>query len=373
MITRWPARWLPVLLFLFSVQLFSQNLTYRIQNLLQRAEKEEQLGDLKNASEEYLEILRLDPKQSEAYQSLGKLLLEQGNYHEAEKYLKQAIVINRNLATAHQLLGITYFQIGDFELAQRELQKALKIRPNDGETAFFLARASANLGKLRKAAQLLETLREQDPRDAKVLYTLGLVYMKLGDSTLGDLQKFHPESYLNDLLMGTVAEENGQFADAVEHFKNAVTKAPSAPGLHYALGNAFYLEGQTAEALKEFEHENLIDPYNYMAHVLSALIALSTDPQKAFELSTQAIKLKPDSAPAYLIRGRALLGLKKPKDALSDLKKAAVIDPHEKTVHFQLARAYQQLGLISEATREETIFKSMSKAKEAAKRASVQK
>jgi tetratricopeptide (TPR) repeat protein len=358
-------QWRWVLLVWFSVQLFSQDLSHRILILSQEAEKEEHQGDIKGASEKYQAVLRLDPKRVEAYTNLGRLLLEQGQYEEAEKYLKQAIAIKRNESPPHQLLGIAYFQLGNFDLAEGELENALRIGPHDRETVFFLARTCANLGNLRRAARLLEGLRDENPREAKVLYTLGLVYMKLGDSTLEDLHKLDPESYLNDLLMGTAAEEQEEFAEAIKDFQNAVAKAPDAPGLHYALANALYLDGRLPEALKEFERENQIDPYNYMAHVLTAVILLSENPEKALEASTQAIELKPELGPGHLVRGRALLSLKRPKDAITDLKKAAALDPNEKTVHFQLALAYEQLGLTREAKEQERMFESMSKAQKA--------
>lgn len=363
MTVRSPTYWTYVLLCCFSVRLFSQELSHKIPILIQEAEKEEQQGNLTGASEKYREILEMDPQRIEAYSKLGTLFLEQGQYQEAAKYLKQAIAINRNEALPHQLLGITYFQLGDFDLAKGELQNALRIRPRDRATAFFLARTCASLGDLRRAAELLQKLRDQNPRDAKVLYTLGLVYMKLGDSTLEDLQKLHPESYLNDLLMGTAAEDRQQFAEAIKDFRNAIAKAPKARGLHYALGNALYLDGQLQEALKEFELENRIDPYNYMAHVLTAVILLPAYPNKALRVSSQAIKLKPDLGPAYLIRGRALLTLKRPREAISDLKKAAQLAPDEKTVHFQLALAYEQVGLTKEADAQKAIFENMGKAK----------
>jgi Flp pilus assembly protein TadD len=105
-----------------------------------------------------------------------------------------------------------------------------------------------------------------------------------------------------------------------------------------------------------------IDPYNYMAYLQSALILVASDPARSVELASKAALLKSDLAPVYLIRGRALLALKRPQEALVDLKKAAALDPTEKTVHYQLALVYRQLGRTREAEEQDSIFESMQKA-----------
>jgi predicted Zn-dependent protease len=66
--------------------------------------------------------------------------------------------------------------------------------------------------------------------------------------------------------------------------------------------------------------------------------------------------LKPNISEALTIRGRAALALRKPADAVEDLKKASKLDPGDATNHFQLARAYRQLGLTAQAEDETAIY-----------------
>jgi tetratricopeptide (TPR) repeat protein len=85
------------------------------------------------------------------------------------------------------------------------------------------------------------------------------------------------------------------------------------------------------------------------------------DPEEAFRLSTRAIELKSDLPDAYSIRGRALLALKRPREAVEDLKKAIGLDPGDAALHYQLATAYRQLGLSREADMEIAIHERMVK------------
>jgi Flp pilus assembly protein TadD len=69
--------------------------------------------------------------------------------------------------------------------------------------------------------------------------------------------------------------------------------------------------------------------------------------------------LKPDVPEALTVRGRALIALQRPKEAIDDFKKAIALDPQDAATHFQLARAYRQAGLAHEADAENAIFERM--------------
>jgi tetratricopeptide (TPR) repeat protein len=333
----------------------------RIQELFVEAQTEEQRGQLDAAVQKYQSILRLDARLAPAYNNLGRLYLQQSRYGEAIKVLKRALELQPNLVPTRALLGISLYQIGEYQMARQELKTALQLNPADRNAKLYLARSLFELEDFRLAAQLLEELQRDGPRDAQVLYGLGQAYMKLASSTLEQLQDLDPNSYLIEVLLGKTAEAKQAYTDAVEHYRKAISKAPSTPSLHYALGNTLWLSGQFPEALQEFRRELDLNPYDWMASWKAAHIILSQNPEEALRLSNRALELKPDLAQALLVRGRALLTLKRLNDAIKDFKKVAVLAPDEETVHYQLARAYRQLGLTEEAEAEETIFERMQK------------
>jgi predicted Zn-dependent protease len=100
-----------------------------------------------------------------------------------------------------------------------------------------------------------------------------------------------------------------------------------------------------------------LNPYDWNSHWEMARIILPEDPEEAYKLSTRALQIKPDIREALLIRGRALIALKKPEQAIEDLKKARALDQQEDpAVHFQLARAYREAGQTKEADAETAIY-----------------
>ena len=75
----------------------------------------------------------------------------------------------------------------------------------------------------------------------------------------------------------------------------------------------------------------------------------------------RSLELQPDTADALIVRGRALIALNKPEDAIPDLKKASSLNPDNGAVHFQLARAYRKADLNQEAQSEDSIFERLQK------------
>ncbi len=330
-----------------------------IQELAVQARAAEAGGQLDLATKKYRAILKLDPKLAPAYNNLGRLYFKQGRYGEAISVLRRGLALDPRMVSSRVLLGIALFETNNDQDARRELTQALALNPKDLHAKLYLARSLLELGDLNGAVHLLEDLDRVEPQNAQILYTLGEAYMKLAAATLGRLQKTNPDSYLVEVLLGKSAEAKQAFEEAAVHYRKAIVEAPSAQGLHYLLGHCLWRDGKSLEALREFQRELQVNPYDYQAAWHAALVLLEQDPRQADRLATRALELKPDLPAALMVRGRALLALNKPKEAVQDFLKVVALDPEEDTAHFQLARAYRRLGLIQQAVTEDAIFARM--------------
>jgi tetratricopeptide (TPR) repeat protein len=340
----------------------SQELDTRVEQLHTEARAAEREGRLDAAIQKYRAILQLSPNLAPACNNLGKLYFLQARYQEATKALRRALALDPKLATAHALLGISLYQLNDLKDASRELREALKLDPSDRRVKFYLAQCLSELGDRETAAHTLEQLQREDPQNADVLYSLAYAYLELASATLGKLRSLQPDSYLIDLFLGKTAEGKEQYAEAIGHYKNAIAKAPKVQGLHSALAHVLWSGGRLQEAIQEYRLELEVNPENYLASWGVAELLVQENPHEAFRYATRALELKPDLAPAFLTRGRALLALKMSQEAVADLKKSAALDPDEEKVHFQLSRAYRQLGLTRAADSELAIFERLKKA-----------
>jgi tetratricopeptide (TPR) repeat protein len=191
------------------------------------------------------------------------------------------------------------------------------------------------------------------------LYTLGTLYSSLAETTMARIQTVDPNSYVIEVLLGQYSQVKGVYQDAAEHFRRAIEKSPNLPDLYYRYAHALWANGETEAALAQYRRALELDPYDYRSAWEAARILLAANPEEASKLASQALKLKPDIPEALSIRGRALLSLHKPQEAIDDLNKAAALDPQESATHFQLARAYRQVGRTEDAQRENLIYEKL--------------
>ena len=117
-----------------------------------------------------------------------------------------------------------------------------------------------------------------------------------------------------------------------------------------------WASGLFQEALPEYRRAIGLNPYDWNSHWEMARIILPENPEEAYKLSSRALEVKPDIREALMIRGRALIALKKPEQAIEDLKKARALDQEDPAVHFQLARAYREAGQPQEADAETATY-----------------
>ena len=217
------------------------------------------------------------------------------------------------------------------------------------------------------ALKLLTQLEKEDPKNTEVLYSLGNLYSNLAELTIGKIQTVDPNSYLLEVVLGKVAEIKQIYTDAAEHYKRAIARAPDVPDLYYKYAHVLWAEGDTKAALAAYDQALQQNSSDYRALWESGRILLADNPQAALDRADRALALKPDIAGALIIRGRALLALEKPQDAIAALRQAATLDADDASIHFQLARAYRQAGLPQEAQNENVIFERMDKEAHSAK------
>jgi len=339
----------------------------RIQQLYAEAKQDESSGHIDEAVQKFQEIIKLDPTLAAAYNNLGRLYYQHGRLEEAIQPLQRASQIDPKLEPPKALLGFVYFQLENYPEARRELKEAARLNPADSTARLFLARSLVQLSDLDGALRILTQLQHEDPKNSEVLFTLGNLYSTLAEATFGKIQIQDPNSYLLEVVLGKVAEIKQVYTDAAEHYKRAIERAPDVPDLYFRYAHALWAAGDSNGALRAYNQALEKNPYDYRAQWESARIMLSDNPQEALRRASKALELKPGIAEAQTIRGRALLALEKPNDAIDAFKKAIALDPDDSAIHFQLARAYRQAGLTQEAQNENAIYERMDKAAHAAK------
>jgi tetratricopeptide (TPR) repeat protein len=141
---------------------------------------------------------------------------------------------------------------------------------------------------------------------------------------------------------------------ALPLLKSAVARQPDSGMGHYELGLALFDTGDLQGAAPEFEFAVAHAPRWADAHFSLAAVQARIDrvPEALTELNI-ALDLNREHYRANLLRGRILSLQGRAIDALSNLEKAAQVEPRSVEAHQFLAEAYSQAGQPDAAQREQ--------------------
>lgn len=339
-----------------------------VQQLYAEAHVAQSQGDARAAIGKYVQIIRLAPSLAPAYNNLGMLYFNTQQFGQAAETLRKGLTIDPHMGTAQTLLGLSEYRLGHLPDARRDLTKALASDPNNNDAQMALARIDLALGDAASGTEQLRSYLQRNPRDQQAWYLLGKTYLKLSEESLAKIDEIDPDSATAHIIAGEVDESMRNYDGAVAEYTKAEAKAPGQPGMHYHLGNAFWLEEKYGSAADEFRAELLVDPSSCLSQwkLGNSILGANGSPEEALRPLSAAIATCPDLMQAHVDRASALLKLNQPEKALVDLKPAVEATPTEPSIHFLLSRAYKALGRSEEARTElQTYAKLQKEASEA--------
>jgi tetratricopeptide (TPR) repeat protein len=335
-----------------------------VQQLYAEAKAAEAQGNLSNAVAKYEALLQIAPRLAPAYNNLGALYLRQREFKKAAAVLEKGLKIDPRMSSASALMGISLYELGDYAGARSRLEAALRANPKDNNAELFLANSLIKLGELNLAAGHLQQLSTRQPKNQEIWYLLGKIHMKLSEQALAKLNEINPDSVWVHQISGEIMESMKNYDGALIEYKKAVELAPNQPGIHYLLGNTYWLLANWTAAAREFEAELVNDPANCGAQwkIANTLLEQHLDSETALSKAEQALALCPNLVQARVDRARALIRLDRNQEALKDLQAAERISPEEASIHFLLGQALRSLGRTAESKTEMDMFTKLEEA-----------
>jgi len=189
--------------------------------------------NLQKAYIEFLEAIKIDPKNKGAHYGLGHIYAQRQDYLNAIPAFKNAISIDPTYSEAHNYLGKVYETMGrdteaiaSYHGALKNLQYATPQLPH-----WNLAQIYIRQKQYDKALEALQEVRRIEPANGVVLDKIAETHTQKGD--LDNARSF---------------------------FKEAVALAPNDPRAHFRLAS-FYLEkGPRELASEEFQKVIALSP-----------------------------------------------------------------------------------------------------------------
>ena len=214
-----------------------------------------QINDFIGALDCWNKAIRIKPNEADYYLNKGFTLKHLNNETESLQCFNKACELNPRNHIAFLNKGVALFMKKDFLAAIETFDKSIQISPNFDNIS-NKAFALMSLKEYKEALVLLENALEIKPLDIKVISHKGqaLIHLKGFKIFLKFLQKYF---YYFSLLKFLP-----DYEAAIECFNAGINLGPFDPELYINKGFALRELLRDSEAIKEFNHAILLNPFN---------------------------------------------------------------------------------------------------------------
>lgn len=201
------------------------------------------------------QLLRVLGDSSRYAELLARKCIAERNFKGAEQWLRKAIGKNPNYLSAMQLLADVYFELGKLEKCLELLEKLRDNNPRNVQRLVKMARCYVRMGEYDKADKVLSDALCIDEFYEEARDELGRVKVVLGDyeaaRVLLRLTRSNSDlaHFLNKMGIDLVAK--ARFSESIAHYKKAQFVLPGNEQSHllfFNLGLAYAKWGRFAEA-----------------------------------------------------------------------------------------------------------------------------
>jgi predicted O-linked N-acetylglucosamine transferase (SPINDLY family) len=349
-----------------------------------------QRGQLAEAEQLYIEIIRKNPTIVGPRYMLGVMRLQQGRVQEAVELMapsakvnpddvaiqmnyamalrgagrlsealsrfQHAVKLRPDLAEAHYNSGVVQAELGRFENAIQCYEKALVLKPDMLIARGNLGIALAGVGRLDDAVAQYGKVLDAQPADAATLYNRGLARLAQGrrQDALADFEAASTAApgFADPIYQRAIALSHmGRFAEALLAFDAVLALTPNDPEIHSNRSVALWNLGRPEDALASAEKALEIDPglasawYN-KGVALKGLARF----QNALDAFDRMITHDATNADGWNSRGAVLRVLGRPSDAVASFTRAIELRPgYIDAINNRAHTAWTDLGLYAAA------------------------
>jgi len=240
-------------------------------------------------------------------------------------------------------LGIACARMGLYDRAEAAFNEVLAKRPDDFDVLFNLGRAAARAQHYDRAQRALEVALKLRPNDVDTLFELGRAHAAAQDYTwavfvLAQARQRAPKRPDILLSLARAAEDAGYYGDSALAYDEYLQIQPDDTVRRDRARVYGYTVTRLDEGLKELAWYVQKHPDDPIGYYDLAQFSWATDPQKALDQLSTALRLDPRFVAARYNRAWLLNRLGRTAESLPDLQVAVQIDPKN-------VRALDQLGL----------------------------
>jgi tetratricopeptide (TPR) repeat protein len=326
-----------------------------VSQLLPKAVQFHQAGQVEQAREIYLQILRQDANNLHALNLLGLAGWQTGRHAEAVEYLERAIAIDPKQAAFHGNLAEARRGLGQLGAAIESYAEAARLQPD-------AVIVHVNMGTLLQQADQPEhaitsygRALELDPQNILARYHLGTAFEQQGkpqpaESCYEQVLESAPEHVPSLVALAALRKTRGDLPGAIELYERALRLEPEIAARHFDLGNVHQVAGRWSEAVACYRRALDINPQyaEAFSNLVNALRELN-QLDEALICAERAVQLRPESAPSANNLAVVLQDLGRLDEARGQLERAILLDPKKAELRLNLGVVLKDQGLLDQA------------------------
>ena len=217
-------------------------------------------GKTDAAAAAFAEAIRLKPDFLEARFALGVLQARQGkeHYSAAMQQFLEILRLNPRDVDAHINLSNLFEQEGDFVASAGEMQKAVSLTSGRGDLCLVLGQKQQRAGRYADAVESYQAALKSEPSLVEAHYGMGLALRSLrrlpeAAAEFRAVLSANPRHAGAHYELGRLLVGEDDFAGAAAHLQQAAALDPGMPEAHLELGNVYHKQGKIADAESEFQ------------------------------------------------------------------------------------------------------------------------
>ena len=185
-------------------------------------------GEIKDAQEIYLQLLKKNSNNSNLLFLLGTTYVQQKNYQKAKDYLNISIKINSNFPQSYNSRGVIFAEEGEYQNAIKDYDKAISLKKDYFDANLNKAVALKNISKFNESIKHFEICIKLKPNDSKIYNNLGNLCKNL--KKYNTAKKYYTESIRLNKNFAEAYNNRGEllqlhfneFEKAIQDFDNAL-------------------------------------------------------------------------------------------------------------------------------------------------------
>jgi tetratricopeptide (TPR) repeat protein len=297
------------------------------------------------AKNDYLSVIKLDPKIESAHHNLGHINYETKEYSAAITNFTNALALNSTDAEVYYLRGSSYLMLNDYSNAEKDLLKVQELIPGYADVNEKLEKirleGGITVSEEKKKEEPLTEIKKEEP-----------VVETKKEEPIAEVKKDEPvidkkENEVPVPTYGTIEEKKDVTQPEVnieEKKESPVEIKPSADEL-IRQGMTYYESGNYSSAIDIYNKVIEYYPDNAEAHFQKGRAYTEmNDYSSAIDEYTKTVQKNTGHFKAFINRGYIYNERKEYERAISDYKKGIELDPNSSFGYYNLGVAYFSSG-----------------------------